>query len=379
MTTQRREVLVSEVTALPLPRVVSDLPMSVGVEEEFLLVDAGTGMLLPLAPAVLGGVRTALDLQQEMTLYQVESATPVCRSMAEVRAQLLAARGALSALAGPHGARIVATGTPVFSGVRPPPLADSDRYRTIAAEYGMLVDGLTICGCHVHIGIPDEETGVLISNHLRQWLPVLLAISANSPFSEGRDTGYASSRYLAWSPWPSAGAPPWFESAEDYHRHAQVLRTAGAALDPAMVYWDVRLSARHPTVELRVCDVAATVDEAVVLAALVRAIARTAVDGRPAQRVPDLVLRTALWRAARDGLDGAGIEPHTGRLVPAVDMVRSLVDWTRAALRSVGDEDLVLDGLDRVLLDGTGAARQRRAYRRRESLLDVVEMLVAQT
>ncbi|WP_158852250.1 carboxylate-amine ligase [Saccharothrix deserti] len=369
----------SEVTALPLPRFVSDLPLSVGVEEEFLLVDAETGALVPLAGAVLGGGSAGLDLQQEMTRYQVESATPVCRSMAEVREELLTARRALASLAAEHGARIVATGTPVLGGVRPPPLTESDRYRTIAAEFGSLVDGLTICGCHVHIGIPDEATGVLVSNHLRQWLPVLLAMSANSPFSDGRDTGYASWRYLAWSPWPSAGAPPWFESVEDYHRNTGVLRSAGAVLDSAMVYWDVRLSARHPTVELRVCDVASTVDEAVLLAALVRAIAGTAMAGLPAHRVPDLALRTALWRAARDGLDGAGIEPHSGRLVPAVDMVRSLVDWTRPALREAGDEDLVTEGIDRLLLDGTGAVRQRQAYRRRGSLADVVEMLVAQT
>ncbi|XVS62434.1 carboxylate-amine ligase [Actinosynnema sp. CA-299493] len=369
----------SEVTALPLPRVASDLPLSVGVEEEFLLVDAATGVLVPLAGEVLGGARAGLDLQTEITLYQVESATGVCRSMAEVREQLLAARRELAALARAHGARIVATGTPVLDGVHPPPLTDSDRYRTIAAEYGSLVDGLTICGCHVHIGIPDEDTGVLISNHLRQWLPVLLAISANSPFGNGRDTGYASWRYLSWSPWPSAGAPPWFESPEDYHRSTRVLRSTGAALDPAMIYWDVRLSDRHPTVELRVCDVAATVDEAVLLAALVRAIAVTASAGVPARRVPDLALRSALWRSARDGLDGAGIEPLSGRLVPAAEMVRSLVDWARPALRQAGDEDLVVDGVDRLLVDGTGAVRQRRAFRRRGSLADVVEMLVAQT
>ncbi|MFI9012052.1 glutamate--cysteine ligase [Actinosynnema sp. NPDC053489] len=369
----------SEVTVLPLPRAVSDLPLSVGVEEEFLLVDPVGGGLVPLAGEVLGGAGPGSDLQPEMTLYQVESATSVCHSMAEVREQLAAARRELSAAARARGARIVATGTPVLGGVRPPPLTDSERYRTMAEEYGSLVDGLTICGCHVHVGIPDEDAGVRVSNHLRQWLPVLLALSANSPFSDGRDTGYASWRYLAWSPWPSAGAPPWFESAEDYHRGTGVLRSGGAALDPAMVYWDVRLSARHPTVELRVCDVAATVDEAVLLAALVRAIAVTALSGAPALRVPDLALRTALWRAARDGLDGAGIEPVTGSLVPAADLVRALVDRTRPALRAAGDEDLVVDGVDRLLVDGTGAVRQRRAFRRRGSAEDVVAMLVAQT
>ncbi|MGM1063625.1 carboxylate-amine ligase [Saccharothrix sp. Mg75] len=369
----------SEATALTLPRPVSDLPLTVGVEEEFLLVDPVTGALRPIAGAVLGGADGGLDLQPEMTAFQVESATAVCLTMAEVREQLVAARRELGVLAARHGARIVATGTPVLRESRPPPLTEGARYRTIAAEFGSLVDGLTICGCHVHIGIPDPATGLLICNHLRQWLPVLLAVSANSPFWDGRDTGYASWRYLMWGPWPSAGAPPWFSSVEDYRSGTRALLESGAALDEAMVYWDVRLSAKHPTVELRVCDVAATVDEAVLVAALVRAVAAMAVAGAPAFPVSDVVLRGALWRAARDGLGGAGVDPRSGRLVAAADLVRELVGWVRPALRAAGDEDLVVDGVERLLADGTGAVRQRRAFARRGEPADVVSFLVGQT
>ncbi|CCH33473.1 glutamate--cysteine ligase [Actinosynnema sp. NPDC047251] len=368
-----------DVSALPRPRTEFDPALSVGVEEEFLLVDAVTGALSPVAGEVLGDADGVLDLQSEMTRYQVESATAVCWSMDEVREQLVLSRRALGDLAKGHDARIVATGTPVLGGSRPPPLTDRQRYRDIEHRYGSLIDALTICGCHVHIGIPDEETGVLISNHLRQWLPVLLAISANSPFSEGRDTGYASWRYLSWSPWPSAGAPPWFASVEDYHLGTRTLRTSGAAMDTGMIYWDVRLSASHPTVELRVCDVAATVEEAVLIAAIARAIAVVAVSGAAAFPVSDLALRAALWRAARDGVEGAGVEPHTGRLVAAADLVRTLVEWIRPALRACGDEALVDDGVGRLLLDGCGATRQRRAFTRRGELADVVAMLVAQT
>ncbi|WP_433262462.1 carboxylate-amine ligase [Actinosynnema sp. CS-041913] len=368
-----------EVTALPRPRTEFETALSVGVEEEFLLVDAVTGVVVPLAGEVLGAADGVLDLQAEMTRFQVESATAVCRTMDQVRDQVVLARRALNGLAREHNARIVATGTPVLGGDRPPPLTDNQRYRDIALQYGSLIDALTICGCHVHIGIPDEETGVLISNHLRRWLPVLLAISANSPFSGGRDTGYASWRYLSWSPWPSAGPPPQFASPEEYHLAMQVLRDSGAAMDKGMVYWDVRLSANHPTVELRVCDVAATVEEAVLIAALVRAIAATAVAGIPALQVSDLVLRTALWRAARDGVEGAGVDPHTGRLVAAADQVRALADWTRPALRACGDEELVDEGIARLLVDGGGATRQRRAFLRRGSLSDVVDLLVRQT
>ncbi|MEU5697199.1 glutamate--cysteine ligase [Actinosynnema sp. NPDC020468] len=368
------------VTALPHPRSEFDSPLSVGVEEEFLLVDAVTGELMPVAPTVLDGDAGTLNLQPEMTRYQVESATAVCRSMAEVRTELLLSRKELSERARATGARIVATGTPVRGGTRPPPLTDTPRYRRIAQDFGSLVDGLTICGCHVHIGIPDDEAGVVISNHLRQWLPILLALSSNSPFSEGRDTGYASWRYLSWSPWPSAGAPPWFESAEQYHLDSTHLRETGAALDQGMVYWDVRLSAQHPTVELRVCDVAATVDEAVLLAALVRAIAAMALhDPSAAFRVPDLTLRTALWRAARDGVEGATVDPHTGHLIPATTQLHTLLNWTRPALHAFGDEALVTEGIARLLKDGSGATRQRQAFARRGNLTDVVTLLVAQT
>ncbi|GGP61944.1 carboxylate-amine ligase [Saccharothrix coeruleofusca] len=349
-------------TALPQPRTPPRTGLTIGVEEEFLLVDATSGELVPIAHAVLDGSEAyGLDLQAEMTRYQVESATAVCRTTDEVRDQLLAGRRALTGLAARHGARIVATGAPVRGGRRPPPLTDEPRYHRIETEFGALVDGLTICGCHVHVGLPDEQAGVLISNHLRQWLPVLLALSANSPFFEGRDTGYASWRYLAWSLWPSAGPPPWLDSVEDYRQATRALLASGAALDEAMVYWDVRLSARHPTVELRVCDVMATAEEAVLLAALVRGLAAVAVAGVPAHRVPDRVLRAALWRSARDGLEGAALDVRTGQPVPAVDAVRALVDLTRPALREAGDEALVDDGVRKLLLDGTGAARQRRA------------------
>jgi carboxylate-amine ligase len=371
----------ADISPLPRPRSTFDKALSIGVEEEFLLVDAESREVSPVAAKVLSTAReTGYDLQPELTELQVESATPVCRTMAEVRTELIAARRTLNVLAGRHGARIVATGTPLLGTVHPAPLTDDPRYRRMEVEYGRLIHELTICGCHVHVGIPDDESGVLISNHLRPWLPVLLAISANSPFSQGKDTGYASWRYLTWSPWPSAGATPWFDSARDYHDGRRGLQASGAAMDAATIYWDIRLSANHPTVELRVCDVAATVDEAVLIAALTRAIAATALGDRVgALPVSPHLLRAALWRSARDGVEGAGVDLRTGLLVSGTALVQSLVRWARPALEAADDYDLVTDGVDRLLLDGSGAARQRRAFNRRGELSDVVDLLVAQT
>ncbi|MET1075724.1 MAG: glutamate--cysteine ligase [Umezawaea sp.] len=371
----------ADTSQLPRPRTIFDQTLSVGVEEEFLLVDTTTREVAPLAPEVLATpTDTRYDLQAELTDFQVEIATPVCRSMAEVRAELVAARGALGSMAAAHGTRLVATGTAVLGEVNPAPLTDDPRYRRMEVEYGRLIHDLTICGCHVHVGIPDEDAGVHISNHLRPWLPVLLALSANSPFASGRDTGYASWRYLTWSPWPSAGAPPWFASAEEYHANTRLMQDSGAAMDAATIYWDIRLSANHPTVELRVCDVAATVDEAVLIAALTRAIAATALSSRvPALDVAPHLLRAALWRAARDGVEGTNVDLVTGELVRASAQVQALVTWARPALEASGDFELVTAAVDRMLLDGSGAERQRRAFRRRGEMADVVDLLIAQT
>lgn len=369
-------------SALPAPtRDGVERVLSVGVEEEFVLVDASTGYLVSRAPDVLAGAdRETVDLQAEMTQFQVESATGVCTGMDELRDQLWQARRTLDERARGFDARLAATGTPVLGMTTPTPLTRSARYHRMSQEMGALTNDMLICGCHVHVGLPDDESKIVVSNHLRPWLPTLLALGANSPYWVDGDTGYASWRHMVWNRWPSAGAPPHFNSVAEYFAAQDEIVASGAAMDQGMLYWDVRLSARHPTLELRVCDVAATVDEAVLIAALVRGIASTALAS-PASLlpVPQHLLRVALWRAARDGLEGFGRDPLTGGQTPTAMTVASLVQWIRPALDIAGDYDLVCDSVDRLLLDGCGAARQRRAFARRGRRSDVVRLLVEQT
>jgi carboxylate-amine ligase len=356
-------------------------PLTVGVEEEFLLVDYRTRRVSPGAPQVLAAAAGRLPgLQPEITQFQVETATPICHTMAEIRENLVGSREKLAGAVRRQGLRLAAVGTPVLGRAAPPPLTDSERYRQMASEFGAVTDGLSICGCHVHVGISGPDEGIRASNYLRPWLPVLLALSANSPFWEGRDTGYASWRYLVWARWPTAGPPPVFESAEQYERAVRSLMQAGAAIDRAMAYWDIRLSQHHPTIELRVCDVAATADEAVLIAALTRAMVATALeDTRPPLAMPQHLLKAAGWRAARDGLDGSCVNPVTGHTLPTPVLVRQLVGRVRPALEDAGDLDLVLDLLESVVAKGCGADRQRRAYARNGKLTDVVDLLTAQT
>lgn len=340
-----------------------DLCPSVGVEEEFVLVDPATGAPFPGNTAVAQvGKTLGIDLQLELSTCQIETATPPCTSTSELRTELLRTRRLAAAAATTAGARLLATGVPPLGPI-PRSITDVPRYRRLAEHYRQLGDQV-ICGCHVHVGIPDRDTAAAVCNHLRPWLPALLALAANSPITDGRDTGYASWRHMLWSRWPSAGPPPHLRSAAHYDATVTEMLDHETILDTAMLYWDVRLSAHLPTIEIRVADVPATADDAVLIAALIRALvvtAHTAVhQGRTVTPVDPHRLRAAYWRAARDGLDGHGIDPVTGHLVPAPDLILRLLDHIRPALEHTGDYQQAHQALHTVLARGNGATQQRR-------------------
>ena len=241
-----------------------------------------------------------------------------------------------------------------------------------------------ICGAHVHVAVPSREAAIRVSNRVRPWLPLLLALTANSAIYRNTDTGYASWRSVLWARWPSAGPPPQFDSVDEYDAVVQMLIRAGAALDDGMVYWDVRPSANFPTIEFRVADVPATVAETVLLAALIRAAVMTALDEeRRGQQIPPLTphaLRAAYWKSARDGLDGEALDlTESHELVPTRTLLSRMVEHVRPALEAVGDYDLVTGELDRIAEEGNGAMRQRRAWQRRHDVADVIAEAAAAT
>ncbi|GAB3503368.1 carboxylate-amine ligase [Amycolatopsis cihanbeyliensis] len=354
--------------------------LTLGVEEEFLLVDA-EGRLSELGPDIVGSESwPESGLQRELVRCQVETATPVCDGIEELLAQVRKLRRQLTDRAVARELRLMPSGTPVLPEPGPPPITPNPRYHRIAREFGAITDTAGTCSCHVHVGVPDRAAGVAVSNRLRAWLPVLLALTANSPFDGGHDTGYCSWRHVRWARWPSSGPPPVFSSVDHYDTVVQALLRAGAVLDRGMVYWDIRLSEKQPTLEVRVCDVPGTADEAALLAAIVRGLVATALQdtGRAPRPTPD-VLRAALWRAARDGLDGHGFDPLTATLRPMREQLARLTAYVRPALRDAGDLDFVTARLARLTTTGDGASRQRAAYAERRALRDVVDMLARQT
>ncbi|MET8677840.1 glutamate--cysteine ligase [Streptomyces sp. NPDC004647] len=343
---------------------------TLGVEEEFLLVDAAGGHLVPRAAEVLDAVRRTpgrthgVEFKHELLSSQVEAASGVCRGLDALAAQTRFGRERLAAAAERAGALLISSGTPPLPGERSP-VTSGARFREILDLYGGIVADYQVCGCHVHVGVPDRETAVAVVNHLRPWLPTLLALSANSPFHQGRDTGYASWRMVEQSRFPGSGVPPYFASAAAYEDELARLVDCGSLVDARMSFWLARPSLRFPTVEMRAADAAATVEEALLQAALSRALVRTALAalsaGREAPPVREQVAAAAVWSAARYGLRGPAVHPWYERQVPALDLVEALVEQVRPALEETGDLSFVRGQLAELAVCGTGAERQRAA------------------
>ncbi|MCX4962580.1 carboxylate-amine ligase [Streptomyces virginiae] len=361
------------------------VPLTVGVEEEFLLVDARSFRVVPAAPLVLataGGLPG--ELHPEGTRYQVEISTPIAHSAASLRAELATLRRTVGRAARAHGCRLLAAPSPVVAVEGPLHLTDDEpRQREQHRRFGALTDTLVSCGRHIHVGTLDVDTAVAVSNRIRPWLPTLIALAANSPFWGGRDTGHASWRAMAWSGWPSAGLPPHFTSTAHFRRSVQTLLGSGAALDTKMVYWDLRPSGHWPTLEIRAPDMSPDIDSAILQAELARALVSTALreiaERRPEPAVRDDVLRLARWRAAHDGLEGFGLDPYSGTELPAADLAEALLDLVAPELAAAGDLDHAAKTMAGLLRDGSGAHRQRVAFARRQDLTDVLRHLTDET
>jgi carboxylate-amine ligase len=354
-----------------------------GVEEELLLVDTETGVPLPVAPQALAaaaesGVGPAVDseIQQEM----LETQTRPQESSTLLLADVLAGRELVDSLARPLGARAVAVAMSPL--VVRPHTTDKPRYTAMLERYGATA-GTLVCGCHVHVAIDSREEGVAVLDRIRIWLPVLLGLSANSPFAHGVDTGYASFRYVAWHQWQSAGPTDVFGSVEAYDAFENMLVDTGVILDHGMLYLDARLSRKQPTVEVRVADVCLDARDTVVLAALVRALVDTAAEewraGVPPVAMPSAALRLASWQAALTGAGGRLPHPVHGREADAQQAVTALLAYVDRALTANGDNERVRRGLQRILDTGGGAGVQRASFARNELLSDVVADAVTAT
>ncbi|MEU6461666.1 glutamate--cysteine ligase [Streptomyces sp. NPDC046976] len=358
---------------------------TVGVEEELLLVDPDSGDPKALAAPVLA--RADRDdpgqqvFEKELFGQMLEFATHPQSDMADLGDEIVRCRKEAARHAGQIGCAVAALATsplPVS-----PSLTVNERYQWLSERYGIGTRDQLVCGCHVHVSVESDEEGVAVLDRLRPWLPVLIAISANSPFWQGHDSGYESYRSRVWSRWPSAGPTELFGSPERYHRRVADMVGTGVILDEAMVYFDARLSARYPTVEVRVSDVCLSADTALLLATLARGLVETAARdwraGRPAPEHSVSLLRLASWQAARSGLEEKLLDPVSLRPRPAARVLYSLLDTVGDALDACGDTDRAEKGIEDLLRHGNGAREQRRIVEGGGTLRDVVTECVRHT
>ncbi|WP_375489570.1 glutamate--cysteine ligase [uncultured Jatrophihabitans sp.] len=355
-------------------------PRTLGVEEEFLLIGARDGELRPVGDPVAHAADTRSDgqFEHELKREQAELGTTPHTDLGELHAELRRRRVELARSADEHGVRLLAVGVaPTDDGAT---TTREDRYETMSDIFGETARGALSCGMHVHVSVESRAEGVALLNGVRPWLPLVLALSANSPFRGGRDTSYESYRAMLWQRWPTAGATGPFADVADYERIVAALIESGAALDEGMLYFDARLSAKYPTLEFRVADVCVHTGDAVALAGLCRAVVEGCARGVLPPVPPDAGraerLRAANWRAARHGVTDQLVDPRTGGLVDAWALVDGLFDALQPVL---GDAAEVFDGVATIRTRGTGSRLQRDTFARTGDLDAVVDTLAAAT
>lgn len=360
-----------------------------GVEEELLIVDPQTGEPLALADAMLSersitsGAESAaeapevqvssgrevedtsdeLGLSAELKLEQIETQTRPCLNHDELLLQIRAARAMADQAAQKYGARVAALATlPLASTTHTTP---DPRYARMLERFGLTVQEQLTCGFHVHTFVESPEEGVAVLDRIRDKLAVLIALSANSPFWNGTQTGFESYRTQAWNRWPSSGPSAIHGSVSAYRRLVTRLMDTGVVMDEGMIYFEARLARNHPTVEVRVADVCLRSTDAALIAVLVRALVETAArewrSGVDPVPVPTVLLRMAAWQASNVGLEGDLLDFGSFRPRPAAEVVDALVEYVAPVLEEQEELGLVRRGIQDIFRRGTGSAEQRAA------------------
>ena len=336
-----------------------------GVEEEYHLVDPDDHRLAPRPELSERALRSVAGsrLKPEMLTSQLEAASEVCTSLTDLPDELAGMRAQAAAAAAEVGAVLLATSTHPFAPVSEIDIMARDRYDVLLDRFGVVVRQLNLCGCHVHVSVPDLDTAVRVTTGSRPYLPVLAAMTASSPYHEGVDTGYDSFRLAQLALWPQGGSPPELASGASYTAAVAELVRIGLVEDAGAVLWEVRPSARYPTVEFRIADVCPDACDAVLYTGIVRSLSRTIASRAEGPRISDTALRAARWQASRYGLGGRLWSPLRGRSVTAQDAVADLMTELRPDLEQHGEWDLVSRLMTRLLAEGNSATRQRRIVR----------------
>jgi carboxylate-amine ligase len=337
---------------------------SLGIEEEYLLVDRQTRDLVPDPPAsMLEECQARLEgrVTPEFLRCQIEVGTRVCSSLAEARADLAHLRATVAEVAGRHGLAPIAAATHPFASWTAQKPTERARYLTLARDMQAPARRLIICGLHVHVGLEDPQLRIDLLGQVAYFLPHLLALSTSSPFWRGNDTGLKSYRVAVFNEMPRTGLPESFDSYAEYERHLAVLVNAGLIEDGTKLWWDCRPSARFPTLELRIPDICTRLDDGIAIAALYRCLLRMLwrlrISNQRWRRYSHMLISENRWRAQRYGLDEGLVDFGKGEVVPVGDLVEEIIALTAEDAEAFGCVAEVEHARD-IVRRGTSAHRQ---------------------
>jgi carboxylate-amine ligase len=353
---------------------------TLGVEEELHIVDATTGELVPKIEEIMSRLPEELKEAVSYELFQsvLEIKTPPCGSAAEAEGILRELRSRVGSWAAACGTALASAGTHPFSRYMNQKITDQERYKKVIRTLRWVAQREVIFGQHVHVGVPDEEAAIEAHNRLSEKVPLLLALSANSPFWQGMDTGYESARVKIFETFPRAGLPPAFPDYEAFERYVGLMVVAGAMDDYTFCWWDVRPHSRIGTIELRVLDSQTSIESAIALAALTQCLVAKALDENPKGPYNRELATENKFRAARHGMDAAFYDAAKGVSIPARERARSLVEELRPVSQHLKCEN-ELEGILEIVESGTGSQNQRRALDKSGDFLDVVAFLIEST
>jgi carboxylate-amine ligase len=357
---------------------------TLGVEEEFQIVDPATGELRSHVSELIAASSPALGEQIKPELHQsiVEMGTQICGNVEELRGEIVRIRGELVAAAERVGLQVAAAGTHPFSSWIDQVISPGERYQTIVEELQQLARSLLIFGLHVHVAVPDNTTAIDLMNMVRYFLPHVLALSTSSPFWLGRDTGLKSYRTTIFRRFPRTGVPDYFSSWSEYENYIKLLVELHCIDNAKKIWWDVRPHPTFGTLEFRVCDVPTKVEESVAIAGLIQAIVvklhRLYTKNQGFRLYPRALIEENKWRASRWGIQGKLIDFGKRTEVPMKDLAIELLEFVDDVLDDLGSRSAV-DYIRTILREGTSADRQVRVFRETGDLQAVVRHLVAET
>ena len=362
-------------------------PYTLGVEEEYMLLDGESFDLVQHIDTVLAAVaghELEPRINAELMQSVLEIATPVCRTPADVRTQLRSLRGYVGEVARKRGMHVGSAGTHPFSLFERQRITAKDRYRALVDQLQYIARRELIFGMHVHVAVDDPEKAIQVVNALIAHLPELVALSASSPFWRGEATGLRSSRHMVFAAFPRSGPPPRFRDYADYAEVVGQLERTGCIADYTHIWWDIRLHPRLGTIEIRICDAVTRLDDVIAITALCQALVKHYSEVYDAgEHIPSYhrILTTEnKWLAARYGLDAPLMDLQTGKRnrMPVTQMIRRTVRLVEPHARELGSEE-ELAGVEEIVRRGNSADHQLRVFNANRDIVEVVREIATQT